>query len=293
MAADALMTRAVELGVATDALAALAAHVRIETEDLPADPAVRALLADVAAELLGGNGLASAAAGPVVGLARTWLRQAVDLVDDPGRTGRWDRVDERLLQSIGRLSMGIAGAVRAAEPVLPGLAEALARPGATLLDVGTGTGWLAIALAQAYPHVQVTGIDVFEPALDLAKVNRADAGLTERIDLRLQDAAALDEAETYDVVWLPMPFLRRDVVPEVLRCGARALRPGGRLLAGTFAGGPDRLGQLLTDLRTVRSGGHPWQPAELLDLLRDAGLSDVTEVPRSWAAPVRLYAGRR
>jgi hypothetical protein len=43
----------------------------------------------------------------------------------------------------------------------------------------------------------------------------------------------------------------------------------------------------------VRSGGHPWQPAELLDLLRDAGLSGVPEVPRSWAAPVRLYAGRR
>ncbi|MGY1640797.1 SAM-dependent methyltransferase [Geodermatophilus sp. SYSU D00703] len=293
MAADALMTRAVELGVATDALAALAAHVRIETEDLPADPAVRAVLADVVTELIGGSSLGSAAAGPVVGLARTWLRQAVDLVDDPGRAGGWDRVDERLLQSIGRLSMGIAGAVRAAEPVLPGLAESLARPGAALLDVGTGTGWLAIALAQAYPHVRVTGIDVFEPALDLAKVNRADAGLTDRIELRLQDAAALDEAEAYDVVWLPMPFLRRDGVPAVLRCGARALRPGGWLLAGTFAGGPDRLGQLLTDLRTVRSGGHPWQPAELLDLLRGEGLSDVTEVPRSWAAPVRLYAGRR
>ncbi|MGY1593885.1 SAM-dependent methyltransferase [Geodermatophilus sp. SYSU D00708] len=292
MAADALMTRAVELGVATDALAALAAHVRIETEGLPADPAVRAVLADVAAELLGGNAVAPVPAAQVVGLARTWLRQAVDLVDDPGRSGGWDRVDERLLQSIGRLSMGIAGAVRAAEPALPGLAEALARPGSTLLDVGTGTGWLAIALAQAYPHLHVTGIDLFEPALDLAKVNRADAGLTDRIDLRLQDAAALDETEAYDVVWLPMPFLRRGLVPEVLEAACRALRPGGWLLAGTFAGGPDRLGQLLTDLRTVRSGGHPWQPAELLDLLRDAGLSDVAEVPRSWAAPVRLYAGR-
>jgi 2-polyprenyl-3-methyl-5-hydroxy-6-metoxy-1,4-benzoquinol methylase len=293
MAADALMTRAVELGVATDALAALAAHVRIETEGLPADPAVRAVLADVAAELLGGTGVAPAAAAQVVGLARTWLRQAVDLVDDPGRSGGWERVDERLLQSIGRLSMGIAGAVRAAETALPGLAEALARPGATLLDVGTGTGWLAIALAQAYPHLHVTGIDLFEPALDLAQVNRADAGLTDRIELRLQDAAALDETGAYDVVWLPMPFLRRDAVPEVLRAACRALRPGGWLLPGTFAGGPDRLGQLLTDLRTVRSGGHPWQPAELLDLLRDAGLDDVTEVPRTWAAPVRLYAGRR
>ena len=52
------MARAVQLGVSADALAALAAHVRIETEQLPADPAVRDLLSQIAAELLGGSSTA-------------------------------------------------------------------------------------------------------------------------------------------------------------------------------------------------------------------------------------------
>jgi SAM-dependent methyltransferase len=291
MAIQAPMERAVELGTAVDALAALAAHLRIESEGLPADPAVRAVLADVAAELTGGDGFPPEVAAPVVGLARTVLRQAAELVDDPGRAGSWDRVDPPLLQSIGRLSMGVAGAIDAAATTLPGLAEAL--DDGTLVDVGTGTGWLAIALAHAHPRLRITGIDVFAPALELARGNLADAGLTDRVRLRLQDAADLDEAGTSDVVWLPMPFLPVDVVPAVVRAACRALRPDGWLLAGTFAGPPTRLGQLLTDLRTVRSGGHPWQPAELLDVLGAAGLRDVGEVPRAWAAPVRLYAGRR
>ena len=118
-------------------------------------------------------------------------------------------------------------------------------------------------------------------------------GLTGRVELRLQDAVTLDEPDAYDVVWLPMPFLPAGTVPAVLRTSCRALRPGGWLLAGTFTGPPTRLGRLLTDLRTVRSGGHPWQPAELLGVLDEAGLQDVGEVPRAWAAPVRLYAGRR
>jgi SAM-dependent methyltransferase len=291
MAIQAPMERAVELGAAADALAALAAHLRIESEGLPADPAVRAVLAEVAAELTGADRVPPEVAAPVVGLARTSLRQAAELVDDPGRAGAWDRGDPVLLQSIGRLSMGVAGAMDAAAATLPGLADAL--DGGTLLDVGTGTGWLAIALARAHPRLRVTGVDVFAPALELARGNLADAGLTDRVELRLQDAATLDEPDAYDTVWLPMPFLPADVVPAVVRTGCRALRPGGWLLAGTFAGPPTRLGQLLTDLRTVRSGGHPWQPSELLGLLVDAGLRDVGEVPRAWAAPVRLYAGRR
>jgi hypothetical protein len=59
-----------------------------------------------------------------------------------------------------------------------------------------------------------------------------------------------------------------------------------------FAGPPDRLSQLLLDLRTVRSGGHPWSPEEIVDLMTSAGFGEAREVARTWAAPVRLFAGR-
>jgi hypothetical protein len=64
-------------------------------------------------------------------------------------------------------------------------------------------------------------------------------------------------------------------------------------LPGTFTGPGDRLSELLTDLRTVRSGGHPWRPEEIIDLMATAGLADAQEIPRTWPAPVRLYAGLR
>src|SRR5688572_12615548 len=105
MAADSTMQQAVRLGAATDALAALAAHVRLETEQLPADPAVQELLRAIAAQLLDGDPdvPAGPAAAAVVGLVRTFLRQAAELVENPGRSGGWDAVDVPLLQSIGRM----------------------------------------------------------------------------------------------------------------------------------------------------------------------------------------------
>ena len=71
------------------------------------------------------------------------------------------------------------------------------------------------------------------------------------------------------------------------------MRPGGWLLASTFTGPPGRLGQLLADLRTVRSGGHPWQPEELVTAIAASGFDDASEVAKTWRVPVRLYAGRR
>jgi SAM-dependent methyltransferase len=173
------------------------------------------------------------------------------------------------------------------------LPELLAAPDAALLDVGTGTAWLAIALARAYPELRVVGIDVFGPALELARGNVAAAGLAQRIDLRTQDVTQMLDEDAYGVVWLPLPFLPRAIFAQTMTAAVRALRPGGWLLAGTYAGPPDPLSQLLLDLRTVRSGGHPWRADDLSAEIASHGLVDVGEAERTWSGPVRLYAGRR
>lgn len=138
----------------------------------------------------------------------------------------------------------------------------------------------------------MTGIDLFAPALELAGANIAAAGLTKRVELRLQDVTMLDEPEAYDAVWLPMPFLPKEIVPDVLDAASRALRPGGWVLPGVFGGPSDRLSELLVALRTVRSGGHPWEAGTLLALLEDRGYASCQEVPRTWRLPVRSFAGR-
>ena len=289
-----VMGTAVRLGGSVDALAALVAFVRLETEQIPADPAVRDLLAQIATELVGGDDIPEAAtAAPIIGLARTFLRQAAEMIENPGRSGSWDQVDVPLLQSMGRLSMAISGAFTSAGRHLPDLGAVLNSADGRLLDVGTGAGWLSVALARSHPNLAIVGIDIFEPALDLARQNVQDSGLADRISLRLQDATSLDATDTFDIIWLPLPFLPAGIVESVVSAATRALRPGGWLLPGTFTGAPGRLPELLTALRTVRAGGHPWQPAEITGMLAAAGLGQAQEIPRDWAAPVRLYAARK
>ena len=293
MSGETALGAAVRLTIAMEAAAALAAHIRVSSESLDVDPQVRSLLDDIATEVAGDASDIGPAGPSIVGMVRAFMRQSAELVENPGRVGDWDQVDEMVLQGVGRLSMAIVDGFKAAAQSLAGFGEALSQAGSTFLDVGTGTAWLAIAIARAFPATHVTGIDIFEPALQLARRNVADEGMAQRVELKVQNALDLDGRETYDAIWLPIPFMPRAIVPQAAAAASKALRPGGWLLIGTFAGPGDRLSQLLLDLRAVRSGGHPWKPEELLDLLATGELVDAQEVPRTWAAPLRLYAGRR
>jgi SAM-dependent methyltransferase len=297
VAPDPLMGAAVRLATSAEALAALAAHVRVETEGIEVDEATRELLAAIVGHVLGAGAVPSAGASPagpaVVGLARAFLRQCSDLVEAPGRRGNWSHTDPALLQGLGRLSMAVADVIGMASADLADLRTRLTGPGAAVLDVGTGTGWLAIALARAFPTARVVGLDVFEPALELAAGNVAAEALTDRVELRRLDVADLAEVDAYDAVWLPLPFLPADVVPAAMGRIASALRPGGWLLPGTFAGPDDELSRLLVDLRIVRSGGRPWRPDEVVAMLADTGLADARLVERRWTAPVQLFAARK
>jgi SAM-dependent methyltransferase len=289
-----LLPTAVRLAHAAEALAALTAHVRVETEGLDVDPNIRAVLRDISIELTGSAAVEPDGPGlQVVGMACSFLAQSLSLIDDPGTTGDWNVVDEQVLQGLGRLSMAVVLAFVAAADRLAGMSDALARPGAAFLDVGTGTGWLAIATARAFPAVHVVGIDVFEPALRLARGNVAAEGMAERVTLRALDVVALEGGDTFDAVWLPLPFLPHRIVMTAIERARDALRPGGWVLPGTFAGPDEPLAQLLADLRILRSGGHPWTPEEARTMLVAAGLTEVCEVERTWPGPVRLFAGRR
>ncbi|MFN8050488.1 MAG: class I SAM-dependent methyltransferase [Acidimicrobiales bacterium] len=292
MTQDPMMAAAMKLSSSVDALAALAAHARVHGEGLDVDPQVRRLLDDVVAELTGTDGSQPAGA-PVVGLAQTLMRLGSDMVANPDRSGAWDHVDPVLLQGIGRMSGSIATAFAAAADSLAGLGDALAAEGASFLDVGTGTGWLAIATAQAFPSLRVLGVDLFEVPLELARGNVEAEGLTDRVELRLTDVLRMEGDETFDAIWVPLPFLPREIVPDVIAAVAGRLKPGGWLLPGSFAGPPDRLSTLLVELRTVRSGGKVWSTDEIVALMEANGLADAHEVPRTWPAPVYLFAGRR
>jgi ubiquinone/menaquinone biosynthesis C-methylase UbiE len=77
-----------------------------------------------------------------------------------------------------------------------------------ILDLGTGTGVVAIALAERYPEAQVTGIDLSQGMIEEAR-RKLPPGLAARVAFEVGDAAALDCPDSgFDLVVLSnmIPF---------------------------------------------------------------------------------------
>jgi ribosomal protein L11 methyltransferase len=71
--------------------------------------------------------------------------------------------------------------------------------GGALLDVGTGTGILAIAAAKLHPGAQVIGFDVDPEAIEVARENAEINGVVEALDLEVNKLSSYHGAE-FDVI---------------------------------------------------------------------------------------------
>jgi ubiquinone/menaquinone biosynthesis C-methylase UbiE len=85
-------------------------------------------------------------------------------------------------------------------PVYRRLAEkaaGLSPAGTRVLDIGTGSGYMAIELARARPDWHITGTDISKDMLNLARQNAARVGLVDRVDFLQAPAAALPFADGF------------------------------------------------------------------------------------------------
>jgi ubiquinone/menaquinone biosynthesis C-methylase UbiE len=99
-----------------------------------------------------------------------------------------------------------------------------------ILDLGTGTGVVAIALAERYPDAEVVGIDISTGMIDEAR-RKVSPELGNRVAFEVGDAAALAFPDNaFDLVVLSnmIPF-----VDEL----ARVVAPGGTLVLSSSRGG--------------------------------------------------------
>jgi SAM-dependent methyltransferase len=289
---DSLMAVSQRLNASLEALAALGAELRLRQSGEAGDPRVRALLQDVLRkldpQLL--EGIEPGQQAMVLGFIQAFFRQAVDLLEHPARAPGWAYDDPLILQAQGHASRLIARVIEALGAERPDLAAVLREPGA-FLDVGTGVGWLAIEAAHSWPNLRVVGIDPWEPSLKLARANVAGSGVAERIELRAQRAEDLEDRDVFTLVWLSGPFLAPDAIDAVLERTKRALKSGGWLIFGLYAPPPDPLGRALTQLRIVRSGGHPWNPDEIEKRLSEFGYQQIAAA--ALKPPILTVVGRK
>lgn len=168
---------------------------------------------------------------------------------------------------------------------------------ARILDLGTGSGALALALARVYPESRVTAVDASEDALDLARENAAAAQLDSRVAFRRSDwYAALGPDEPFDLIVSNPPYLSEqewaDAAPEV-----RDHEPKQALVAAD-AGCADLLSIIAAAPRHLASGGWLFletgidQHPRLLAALAAAGLADGRSL-QDWSERPRFVAARR
>jgi SAM-dependent methyltransferase len=73
-------------------------------------------------------------------------------------------------------------------------------PPARVLDVGCGLGASSIALARAYPRVQVLGIDLDQASVTEARARAAEAGVADRVTFTVGDAAHVTAQARFELV---------------------------------------------------------------------------------------------
>jgi arsenite methyltransferase len=156
-------------------------------------------------------------------------------------------------------------------------------PGAQVLDVATGTGWVALAAAQCVgPTGRVLGVDRAPDMLERARQKVAAAGLP-NIEFREGEAARLDVGDQrFDVVLCASALFFVPDMLDALREWHRVLKPGGQV--GFSGWGPCPRGSVW-DLLTTRLeqygmprsglGQRLEEPETCRRLLHEAGFGQI------------------
>jgi release factor glutamine methyltransferase len=111
--------------------------------------------------------------------------------------------------------------------------QRLAVPPASVLDLGTGSGALALALAKIYPNAVVTALEKSPDALALARENAVLCGLVERVRLCESDwFSALHAGDQFQLIVANPPYLSDEEMKQA-QAEVKDHEPAMALSAGT------------------------------------------------------------
>ena len=76
----------------------------------------------------------------------------------------------------------------------------------TILDIGTGSGVIALMLAQRFPHAAITGIDINELAIEIARKNANSSPFKQNTEFINIDARSFVADKKFDLIVSNPPF---------------------------------------------------------------------------------------
>lgn len=172
-------------------------------------------------------------------------------------------------------------------------------PGSQVLDLGCGTGTLALWIARAFPKVKIIGIDGDQNILHQA----AKKGQIAKADVHFQEACTEKlpfEDSTFDTVVSCLVF--HHLTPAVKRLALhearRVLKPGGRILIMDWGKPNSRIAaslffvaQLFEGFETTREN----REGKLPSLMSEAGFAGVVQTysRNTMFGTLALYEGAR
>ena len=122
-----------------------------------------------------------------------------------------------------------------------------------IVDVGTGSGAIAVALAHDLPHAQITALDISRPSLEIARENAERNRVARRIRFLQSDLLASVADERFDLVVSNPPYVPT-ADRDSLSVEVREHEPALALFAGDD--GLDVYGRLIpTAFSALEAGG--------------------------------------
>ena len=170
------------------------------------------------------------------------------------------------------------------------------RSGMRVLDVGCGWGSFALHAAGKY-GATVVGITLSTEQANLARKRAAEAGLTERVDIRVQDYRDVGDGPFDAISSIGMSeHVGREQTPAYAAALFGLLRPGGRLLnhAISWTAGPTKPDPDSFLPRYVFPDGEMISLGEMVTALEGTGFEvlDVEALRRHYALTLRAWVSR-
>jgi ubiquinone/menaquinone biosynthesis C-methylase UbiE len=176
------------------------------------------------------------------------------------------------------------------------IAQARLEPGQRVLDLGCGTGSLAVRIRREHPAVEVVGLDPDPKALAIARRKAERAGVALRLEQGYGDALPFD-GDAFDRVTSSLMLHHLELATRrgMLREALRVLRRGGSLHLVDFGPSEERREGLLARLLHGAESMSENADARVAALIAEAGFEAVELVSerRTLFGRIAFHRGRK